>query len=94
MIRGTGAQAVTAGDGFALAVLATVRPHVARVARRMPGMDGLEFAGRARANPEHRTLPLIAVTALGANADDVKTREAGVDAHLVKPVDFDPAGIV
>ena len=58
---------------------------------RMPVMDGLEAARAIRAlpRPDAKTIPIIALTA-NAFEDDVRhSMEAGMDAHLPKPVDTD-----
>lgn len=58
---------------------------------QMPGMDGCEAARAIRnsKNPLGRVIPIIAMTA-NAFAEDVqKSREAGMDEHLSKPVDMD-----
>ena len=58
---------------------------------QMPGMDGCEAARAIRnsENPLGRVIPIIAMTA-NAFAEDVqKSREAGMDEHLSKPVDMD-----
>jgi CheY-like chemotaxis protein len=54
----------------------------------MPGMDGYEVARRARAEPEGAGLTLIALTGWGNEEDRRRSREAGIDHHLVKPVDL------
>jgi CheY-like chemotaxis protein len=51
-------------------------------------MDGLEVARRARSQPEGRDLTLIALTGWGQEEDRRRSKEAGIDHHLVKPVDF------
>jgi CheY-like chemotaxis protein len=58
----------------------------------MPEMDGLEVARRARQLPEHRDLTLIALSGWGQDEDRRRSREAGIDYHLVKPVDVDELG--
>jgi CheY-like chemotaxis protein len=51
----------------------------------MPEMDGFEFARRLRA--ENTSCPtLVAVSGWGRQDDRKRSREAGIDAHLVKPV--------
>jgi len=52
----------------------------------MPGMDGYEAARRLRAKHPGSTFRLIAVTGWGQEEDRQRTREAGFDEHLVKPV--------
>jgi CheY-like chemotaxis protein len=52
----------------------------------MPGLDGFETARRIRQQDWGRSLSLVAVTGWGQSKDRLRTRDAGVDAHLVKPV--------
>ena len=52
----------------------------------MPGIDGYEVARRVRANKSLRQPRLIALTGWGQEDDRRQTRDAGFDAHLVKPV--------
>lgn len=52
----------------------------------MPGMDGYEAARRLRAKHSDRAFRLIAVTGWGQEEDRQRTREAGFDEHLVKPL--------
>ena len=57
---------------------------------QMPVMDGLEAARRIRngENPLGRTIPILAMTANAFLEDMQKSKEAGMDAHLSKPVDI------
>jgi len=52
-------------------------------------MDGTELARRLRAQPETADAMLVAVTGDGQETDRARTREAGFDHHLVKPIDLD-----
>jgi signal transduction histidine kinase len=52
----------------------------------LPGMDGLEVCRQIRALPTKTRPIMVAVTGWGQDADRRKTREAGFDHHLVKPV--------
>jgi CheY-like chemotaxis protein len=52
----------------------------------MPGMDGFEAVRRLRAMPGGQALQVVALTGWGQPADRQRTRAAGFDAHLVKPV--------
>jgi PAS domain S-box-containing protein len=54
----------------------------------LPEMDGYEVARRMRAMPELGGVRLIAVTGYGQAEDRKRTREAGFDDHLTKPVDL------
>jgi signal transduction histidine kinase len=64
-----------------------LRPEVAFVDLGLPGMDGLELARRIRASAEGRAMRLVALTGYGSTEDRDRSREAGFDVHLVKPVE-------
>ena len=52
----------------------------------LPGMDGYEVAARLRALPQAKGAVLIAITGYGQEDDRLRSRRAGIDHHLVKPV--------
>lgn len=61
---------------------------------RMPVMDGLEATRKIRAlggegcfSPDALTIPIIALTANALDEDRKETMEAGMNAHLTKPID-------
>lgn len=58
---------------------------------RMPVMDGLEATSRIRhsTHPEAKIIPIIAMTADAFDEDRKKTAEAGMNAHITKPIDPD-----
>jgi CheY-like chemotaxis protein len=63
------------------------RPDVVFVDIGLPGMSGYDLARALRASPVGREVRLVALTGYGQPADRAQAREAGFDAHLVKPVD-------
>ena len=80
-----GHTVTTASSGAeALEAARTFRPDVCVLDIGMPRMDGYEVARRLRT--EHGELVLIALTGWGQAEDHRKTREAGFDYHLIKPV--------
>ncbi len=86
-IRGNEVQ--VAGDGpSALAAIGAWHPAVVLLDIGLPGMDGYEVARRVRAQPGLEDTVLIALTGWGQEDDRRRSREAGFDHHLVKPVDF------
>jgi len=88
LIRSNGHDVRVAYDGAeALAALTSYRPDVAVLDLGMPGLDGLETCRRIRSTPAGRDVCLIALTGWGQADDRSRTRDAGFDAHLVKPVD-------
>jgi CheY-like chemotaxis protein len=83
-----GHEVQTAGNGpEAIDVARRFRPEVAFLDIGLPGMSGYELAERFRADPELEAVALIAVTGWGQAEDRRRSREAGFDEHLTKPVD-------
>ncbi len=65
------------------------QPSIALLDLGLPVMDGFELARRLRASEMHGRVKLVAITGYGQEADRRRSRDAGFDAHLVKPVDMD-----
>jgi PAS domain S-box-containing protein len=72
----------------ALEAVNSWRPDVVLLDIGLPGIDGYEVARRLRAEPATRTIKLVAVTGYGSEHDLHLAREAGFDAHLIKPVEL------
>lgn len=58
----------------------------------LPGMSGVEFARRLRAEERTRSIPLIMLTARGEEQDKVLGLESGADDYITKP--FSPRELV
>lgn len=71
----------------ALAVAQRVRPDVAFLDLGMPGRTGFEVCRALRAEPWAGRLKLIAQTGWGLAEHRARSREAGFDHHVVKPVE-------
>jgi CheY-like chemotaxis protein len=85
-----GALVLAAHDGrAALKTLETRIPDVILSDLLMPGLDGLAFARRVKADARWTRVPIIAMTALGSQADLQATWEAGFAAHVTKPIGWD-----
>ena len=87
-----GYTVVKAGNGRkGIEVLERDRPCLVITDFMMPVMDGLEFARRVRAlkRRDAMTIPIIAMTANAFEEDIQETLNAGINAHLTKPVDPD-----
>jgi signal transduction histidine kinase/CheY-like chemotaxis protein len=88
LLRALGHETLVANDGAAaLTVARDFRPEVALIDIGMPGMDGYEVARHLRAMPANGSLRIVAVTGWGQESDRAKSKAAGFDMHLVKPVD-------
>ncbi len=84
-----GHDARVAHDGPAgLAACAEFKPAVALLDIGLPGMDGHALAERLRALPGMETLRIVAVTGYGEQSYRRRSRTAGFDRHLVKPIDL------
>jgi CheY-like chemotaxis protein len=89
-VQSLGYRVRIALDGpSALKVAREMSPSIALLDIGLPVMDGFELAGRLRELPGLAGLKLIAITGYGQAADRDRTRSAGFDAHLVKPVDLE-----
>ena len=87
LLKQMGHDVQVAHDGLAaLEAARGNRPEVVLLDITMPGMDGLGVVRRLRQDPRFREVPFIAVTGRGSEDDRRRSREAGFDEHLVKPV--------
>jgi len=83
-----GCEVRTAADGeTALELAKSFRPRLVLLDLGLPSMDGYEVARRLRRAPSSDGVTLIAFTGYGQKSDRERTREAGFDAHVVKPFD-------
>jgi DNA-binding response OmpR family regulator len=90
LLEMVGHEVRIAFDGIeALAVAARFFPNVVLLDLGMPGMDGLETCRRLREQSWGEKMAVIAVTGWGTDSDRGRTKEAGFDQHLVKPVEPD-----
>jgi PAS domain S-box-containing protein len=90
LLRLLGNDVRTAYDGrLALEAATAYRPEVVLLDIGLPGLNGLEVCQRLRGTPgQHRTV-IVAMTGYGRDEDRQRSRAAGFDAHLVKPVDLE-----
>jgi len=87
-LRLRGHEVRTAHDGpSALDEIEHYRPEVVFLDLGLPGMSGYDVARRVRMKTDLGPLRLVALTGYGTDADRQKTRDAGFDVHLAKPVD-------
>ncbi|HKO67346.1 MAG TPA: PAS domain S-box protein [Burkholderiaceae bacterium] len=78
---------VVATGWEALQSVSAFNPNVVLLDIGLPGIDGYEVARRLRAMKPNQPIKIVAVTGWGQEADKQKSRAAGIDVHLVKPVD-------
>ena len=84
-----GHEARVAHDGLSgLAACAEFKPAVALLDIGLPGMDGHALAERLRTLPGMENLRIVAVTGYSEQSYRRRSRTAGFDRHLVKPIDI------
>jgi signal transduction histidine kinase len=89
LLETVGMEVRTRYDGASgLAALDEFAPQLVLLDIGMPDMDGYEFARRVRARPDGAHVTLVAVSGWGQDEDNQRSRGAGIDRHLVKPVDL------
>ena len=80
----------TAADGEeALAQVEAFQPELIFMDLAMPRLDGVAATRRIRALPECQRVRIVALTGWGQATDRQRTREAGMDHHLIKPVSLE-----
>lgn len=63
-------------------------PVVVLLDLKMPKLDGLEVLRQMRADPHLKHIPVVMITSSREEQDLVKSYQLGVNAYVVKPVDF------
>jgi CheY-like chemotaxis protein len=88
LLQADGYVVLTAPDGRrAVEVAEAFNPDVILMDVAMPNLDGIEATREIRSRPWGQDIRIIALTAWGQETERRRTRDAGMDAHLVKPVD-------
>ena len=59
---------------------------------KMPKVDGLEVLRKIKSDPEKKVIPVVILTSSKEERDIVESYKIGVNAYIVKPVDFDQFG--
>lgn len=72
------------GKNF-IEALAFETPELILLDIMLPGEDGMSILGRLKASPETRDIPVIMVTAKGAEYDKVMGLDSGADDYVTKP---------
>jgi CheY-like chemotaxis protein len=90
LMRAQGATVETGRDGAeALELAESFRPQVLLLDIGLPKINGYEVCRALRLRPWARSVRIVALTGWGQENDRAQSRDAGFDAHLVKPVDYD-----
>jgi CheY-like chemotaxis protein len=92
-------EVIAVGDGVealdylyrrgAFAAREAGNPAVVLLDLKMPRVDGLEVLRQVKGDPELRTIPVVIMTSSREERDLVESYRLGVNAYVVKPVDFE-----
>ncbi len=63
-------------------------PTVVLLDLKMPKVDGLEVLKQIKSDPKLRTIPVVVLTSSREERDIIESYQLGVNAYVVKPVDF------
>jgi two-component system CheB/CheR fusion protein len=89
LLKATGNETHTVYDGqAAVEAAATFRPEVVLLDIGLPKLNGYDAARRIREQPWGKGMLLVALTGWGQEEDRQKSKDAGFDCHLVKPVEY------
>ena len=89
LLQMTGHDTHTAYDGFeAVAETTAFRLNVILLDIGLPKLNGYEVARKIREQPSGKNITLIALTGWGQDEDRQKSKEAGFNGHLIKPVEL------
>jgi CheY-like chemotaxis protein len=90
MLRLLGNEVRTAGDGLeAIEVAEQFHPELILMDVGMPRLNGYDATRRIRREPWGSDITIVALTGWGQDHDREASRDAGCDAHLVKPVSLE-----
>ncbi|HEY5930245.1 MAG TPA: response regulator, partial [Burkholderiales bacterium] len=90
LLKFAGNEVETANDGVeAVSEAQRFRPDMILLDIGMPRLNGYDAARRIREQAWGKDIMLVALTGWGQEEDRRKSRDAGFDEHLVKPVDHD-----
>jgi signal transduction histidine kinase/DNA-binding response OmpR family regulator len=88
LLRLVGCEVHLAHDGEeALRLVPRVRPDAVLLDIGLPRMNGYEVAERIRSDPENREILIVAVSGYGQQEHRLRSKQAGFDQHVVKPID-------
>jgi DNA-binding response OmpR family regulator len=89
LLRLYGYEVEFASDGLsALQAVQVSTPDVVLLDIGLPKLDGWQVARQIRALGASKRPFLIAISGHGTQEDHIRSQEAGIDLHLVKPVDI------
>lgn len=91
LLEAHGIRTVETRDGLHVLELAREhRPDLILMDIHLPEISGLEVTRRLKAEPDLKSIPVIAVTAFAMKGDEQKIREGGCEDYISKPISVVP----
>lgn len=88
LLADAGFDVASAGDAEqGLRDVAAHPPDLVMIDIQLPGMDGLAFTRRVKADPALAHIAVMAFTAYAMKGDEARARDAGCDGYIAKPID-------
>jgi two-component system cell cycle response regulator DivK len=89
LVRNAGHAALCAVDAeTGLTRARTEQPELILMDIQLPGIDGLAATRLLKEDPVTALIPVIALTAMAMRGDEQKTKDAGCDAYITKPLRY------
>ena len=89
LLLNVGHTVLSAGDAeTGLTMARADQPDLILMDIQLPAMDGLAATALLKQDPATAAIPVIALTAMAMKADREKTRAAGCDAYIAKPLRY------
>jgi two-component system cell cycle response regulator DivK len=89
LLDNVGHTAICAIDAETGLMLARAeQPDLILMDIQLPGMDGLAATALLKSDPATSAIPIIALTAMAMKEDRAKTKAAGCDAYIAKPLRY------
>jgi two-component system, cell cycle response regulator DivK len=89
LVRNAGHTVLCAVDAETGLTLARAdQPHLILMDIQLPGIDGLAATTLLKQDPATAAIPVIALTAMAMREDQEKTKVAGCDAYITKPLRY------
>ncbi|HYG17437.1 MAG TPA: response regulator [Ohtaekwangia sp.] len=74
---------------FLFSTQVNTMPKIVLLDIKMPKVDGIEVLRKIKGDPERKVIPVVVLTSSKEERDIIESYKLGVNAYIVKPVEFD-----
>ncbi len=74
---------------FLFSAQVNTMPKIVLLDIKMPKVDGIEVLRRIKSDPQRKVIPVVVLTSSKEERDIIESYKLGVNAYIVKPVEFD-----